>query len=110
MSYRIGENGSICVLYEYKEGQTNKAWEPNLNNKKSSNSSSNKDNNAKNLEQKHSGSTPSTPVKKSAIAITNDNAGGKLDNNCKDTLRKMDYLLDPRKSVSIEQLAQYVSS
>jgi hypothetical protein len=32
------------------------------------------------------------------------------DNNCKETLRKMDYLLDPRKSVSIEQLAAYVSS
>ena len=30
--------------------------------------------------------------------------------SCKDSLCTMDYLLDPRKSVSIEQLAAYVSS
>ena len=59
VSYRIGENGSICVLYEYKEDGPNDPWRPN--------------------------------------------------NNCKETLQKMDYLLDPRKSVSIEQLAAYIS-
>merc|ERR1712204_744 len=37
VSYRIGENGSICVLYEYKEG-VSEPWKPstNLNNKNSS--------------------------------------------------------------------------
>ena len=36
VSYRIGENGSICVLYEYKEG-VSEPWKPstNLNNKNS---------------------------------------------------------------------------
>jgi len=29
VSYRIGENGSICVLYEYKEG-VNEPWKPNV--------------------------------------------------------------------------------
>lgn len=39
VSYRIGENGSICVLYEYKEGVT-EPWRPTLhhaNNKNTSN-------------------------------------------------------------------------
>jgi len=30
--------------------------------------------------------------------------------SCKESLRNMDYLLDPRKSGSIEHLAAYVSS
>merc|ERR1711879_48380 len=80
VSYRIGENGSICVLYEYKEGSA-----INSNNK---NESTKIQNNQQQQQQQQSA----------------------LDNNCKDTLRKMDYLLDPRKSVSIEQLAAYVSS
>ena len=94
VSYRIGENGSICVLYEFKEDNLNEPWRPqnktsneNTKNQANQNSSSNTTNNTTN-------------------AVTNQ----ALDNNCKETLRKMDYLLDPRKSVSIEQLAAYVSS
>ena len=35
VTYRIGENGSICVLYEYKEGNS-EPWKPaNLDNKHS---------------------------------------------------------------------------
>ena len=35
VTYRMGENGSICVLYEYKEG-TSEPWKPaNLDNKHS---------------------------------------------------------------------------
>jgi len=88
VSYRIGENGSICVLYEYKEG-TSEPWKPsvNLNNKMSSAASTNQ-NNAKNRQHHEADGSPS----------------------CKESLRNMDYLLDPRKSVSIEQLAAYVSS
>lgn len=92
VSYRIGENGSICVLYEFKEDSQNEAWRPN-NANKSSGSSSNNENNAKNQQQEQ-----------------NKQALTQQDNNCKETLRKMDYLLDPRKSVSIEQLAAFVSS
>jgi len=90
VSYRIGENGSICVLYEYKEGAS-EPWKPsiNLNNKLSSSASTNQ-NNAKNRHQ------------------TQHEADGSP--SCKESLRNMDYLLDPRKSVSIEQLAAYVSS
>jgi protein Tob/BTG len=95
VSYRIGENGSICVLYEYKEG-TSEPWKPsvNLNNKMSSSPASTNQNNAKNRSQ------PPSSV------------GHEADGSpsCKESLRNMDYLLDPRKSVSIEQLAAYVSS
>jgi protein Tob/BTG len=95
VSYRIGENGSICVLYEFKEDSQNEAWRPNNANKSSSSSSSsNNENNAKNQQQEQQ-------QQKQALST---------DNNCKETLRKMDYLLDPRKSVSIEQLAAFVSS
>jgi protein Tob/BTG len=96
VSYRIGENGSICVLYEYKEG-TSEPWKPsvNLNNKMSSSpASTNHQNNAKNRSQPPSSNEA-------------DSAGSP---SCKESLRNMDYLLDPRKSVSIEQLAAYVSS
>jgi protein Tob/BTG len=89
VSYRIGENGSICVLYEFKEDGPNDPWRPN--NAKSNTTS---ENNAKNEQQQQQ--------QQQKQALT--------DNNCKETLRKMDYLLDPRKSVSIEQLAAYVSS
>ena len=99
VSYRIGENGSICVLYEYKEG-TSEPWKPsvNLNNKMSSSPASTNQNNAKNR------SHPQPP---------SSNVGHEADSgppSCKESLRNMDYLLDPRKSVSIEQLAAYVSS
>jgi hypothetical protein len=107
VSYRIGENGSICVLYEFKDGAVNEPWKPNVAvtnnanvNKTPSNLSlDNKNkllshNNQKNLKIDES-TTTTTPAVVAA---------------CKDSLRKMDYLLDPRKSVSIEQLAAYVSS
>jgi len=100
VSYRIGENGSICVLYEYKEG-VSEPWKPsNLNNKHSasSNNTTTNQNNAKN---------------NSSTVTTNKNESGVSDPtspSCKESLRNMDYLLDPRKSVSIEQLAAYVSS
>jgi protein Tob/BTG len=107
VSYRIGENGSICVLYEYKEDGPNDPWRPNQNAKSSSSSSSNNDNanvNAKNQQQqqKQQQQQQQNQQQQQQQALN--------DNNCKETLRKMDYLLDPRKSVSIEQLAAYVSS
>eukprot|EP00093_Oithona_nana_P011649 11649.XXX_536314_536901_1 [CDS] Oithona nana genome sequencing. len=92
VSYRIGENGSICVLYEFKEDNLNEPWRPQ-------NKTSNE--NTKNTNQNSSSNTTNNTT-----TVTNQ----ALDNNCKETLRKMDYLLDPRKSVSIEQLAAYVSS
>ena len=99
VSYRIGENGSICVLYEFKEGNS-EPWKPNSTLNKANKTAGSGGGSG-------SSSTSSTP--------SNDNEANAVTNSpptaCKDySLRKMDYLLDPRKSVSIEQLAAYVSS
>lgn len=93
VSYRIGENGSICVLYEYKEGVSD-PWKPstNLNNKHSASSNQNSKN-----------ALTSPPINRNDTSVESTPS-------CKESLRNMDYLLDPRKSVSIEQLAAYVSS
>jgi len=103
VSYRIGENGSICVLYEFKDNGSNDPWRPN-NAKLSSSSTS----------TTSTTSTTSNNQTANQNEVNNlnqdQNKQQALDNNCKETLRKMDYLLDPRKSVSIEQLAAYVSS
>ena len=107
VSYRIGENGSICVLYEYKEG-VNAPWKPNV--------SISCDDRTKKREKtaKISSFKSSTDsVSHTAMAVQPTIPTTKLAVTtvpCKDSLRKMDYLLDPRKSVSIEQLAAYVSS
>lgn len=107
VSYRIGENGSICVLYEFKDGAVNEPWKPNnlvsnnANANKMSTPSNTLDNNKKNTKQ--TSATSTTP------AINNSQQTGDAL-ACKDSLRKMDFLLDSRKSVSIEQLAAYVSS
>lgn len=66
VSFRIGENGSIMVLYEYKEGVVNQPWEPNNATKKTEKSQGDGQ-----LKQK----------------LTKETA------NCKDDLRKMDRLL-----------------
>jgi hypothetical protein len=91
VSYRIGENGSICVLYEYKEGSV-EPWKPTIimNVNKIQTTSNNQNQNT---------------VKSSRQSTEADGSP-----SCKESLRNMDYLLDPRKSVSIEQLAAYVSS
>merc|ERR1712045_352256 len=108
VSYRIGENGSICVLYEYKEGSAiNEPWKPNnVKTSSSSSSTTSTTNNANNSNNKNE----STKIQNNQQQQQQQQQQSALDNNCKDTLRKMDYLLDPRKSVSIEQLAAYVSS
>ena len=79
VTYRIGGNGSICVLYEYEEG-VNEPWKA-----KTTRCTRNLTNPEMTLSSKKDEPPPS-----------------------KDYLRMKDYLRDPRKSVSIEQLAAYV--
>jgi len=86
VSYRIGENGSICVLYEYREG-LNEPWKPSTN-----------------LNQK-----PAPPPTIAPLSSTNNKTIEGAP-SCKTTMMNMEYLHDPRKSVSIEALAAYVSS
>ena len=69
VSYRIGENGSICVLYEYSEGGCE--WMPKCQMKR-------------------------PPPIQDPYTTSKDS-------------HRMDYLLDPKNSVSIEELAALVS-
>ena len=144
VSYRIGENGSICVLYEYKEG-VNEPWKPYVSISCGGGSSkgdkSIKD--SKNSKALISGGDGvkdrgniwiklirriffhnriiDTSLPPTALSLSHPSPPPplmpppKIKSSmttvpCKDSLRKMDYLLDPRKSVSIEQLAAYVSN
>ncbi len=102
VSYRIGENGSICVLYEYSEGVT-EPWMPARFRKDKT-----KEKKVRGCEwltkylgiktssyQTAYSSPPQVAIKKQVL------------DPCKDSLR-MDYLLDTKKSISIEQLAALI--
>ena len=92
VSYRIGENGSICVLYEYSEGVT-EPWMP-LSLRK---------------DKKTRKGPPIQPADPhTQVAAINKPALRSPNPTCKDSLR-LDYLLDPRKTVNIEELAALVS-
>jgi len=149
VSYRIGENGSICILYEYKENQGtgNAPWRPapvpttsrsktsspttlkSTSTSRSTTSATSQQSNTsvssspvKQLQQSNQvsilpKSTPSSP-KHHSSNLNNVNNLNHLNSSaqqkssaCKDSLYKIDFLIDPRKSASIsEHLAAYVSS
>jgi len=158
VSYRIGENGSICILYEYKENQGtgNAPWRPapvpttqsrsktsspttlvggkgSTTSGSRSTATSQQSNTSvssspvKQLQQSNQvsllpKSTPSSP-KHHSSNLNNVNNLNHLNSSaqsaqqqksssaCKDSLYKIDFLIDPRKSASIsEHLAAYVSS
>jgi len=120
VSYRIGENGSICVLYEYKE---NVPAAPAKSNSSVSSSPVKQltlqQQQSSNQQQQLPKSTPSSP-KHSGNNLNTVNTVNNLNQlnsskaaaaACKDSLYKIDFLIDPRKSASIsEHLAAYVSS
>lgn len=101
VSYRIGENGNICIIYEYAEGGTE--WMPaSLRKKKKRDQPEHP---PPMLKMKTKDSPPPTtalpPLCNKLFppppTITTANL-------------RMDFLLDPRGQVSIEELAALVSS
>jgi len=130
VSYRIGENGSICILYEFKENSDNSAWKPQSSSTTTStkavggNNSSVSSSPVKHTQNSQlPKSTPTSPrhTTSNFNLHLNAAAAGNLNNTtaalnsknaaCKDSLYKIDFLIDPRKSASIsEHLAAYVSS
>lgn len=103
VSYRIGENGSICVLYEFSEGCTNEPWRPSHHSNSTTSSSAADSSNKENTTNGSGSVSHSSP--KTAPSSTPATA-----QHCKDSMRKVDFMLDPRNSLSIDQLAAYVSS
>lgn len=126
VSYRIGENGSICVLYEFKENTDNVAWKPPSSSATSSTKATNNSSVSSSPVKTHivdNGPLPKSTPTSPYHSTSSNNQMNHLNNHhsnlnainsktaaCKDSLYKIDCLLDPRKSVSIEQLAAYVSS
>jgi len=136
VSYRIGENGSICILYEFKENVDNVAWKPTSSSSSSStsttttttsrvaNNSSVSSSPVKSIDNTNQlpKSTPTSPHHSTTSNFNHHlNNSGNLNTTamnsknsaaaCKDSLYKIDFLIDPRKSASIsEHLAAYVSS
>lgn len=111
VSYRIGENGSICVLYEAKDGVT-EPWRPSSTSSSSSSRasppSSNQNNNNKNNSKSLKGSNNATTSKGSSsilsLKTSTTTVGMKAPNGTTNGCK------DQRTSLSIEQLAAYVSS
>lgn len=102
VSYRIGENGSICVLYE--SSRNSEAWKPSgvaghaspsLEGKMGESAISHSAS-ANNL-------SVSTPERKKGSSSSSSSS-------CKDSMRRMDYLLDTRQTSGKAQLEAYVSS
>jgi protein Tob/BTG len=93
VSYRIGENGSICVLYDEREVE-----ETMRNQQQSAN---------------NHGSTSSSP---SPSLSTDSSAPSSLDGSgdpsgCKESVRmEMEFMMDARNILAFEHLASYVSS
>jgi len=132
VSYRIGENGSICILYEFKENSDNSAWKPQSSSTTTTSTKAVSGNNSSvssSPVKQHTQnsqlpkSTPTSPrhTTSNFNLHLNAAAAGNLNNTtaalnsknaaCKDSLYKIDFLIDPRKSASIsEHLAAYVSS
>jgi len=137
VSYRIGENGSICILYEFKETVDNVAWKPTSTSSSTATSSSKpvsttsnssvSSSPVKHIDNNRSTTNPSqlpkstpTSPKHHSTNYNHLNSSGNLNTTamnsknsaaCKDSLYKIDYLIDPRKSASIsEHLAAYAVS
>jgi protein Tob/BTG len=105
VSYRIGENGSICVLYEFQVGVTKEPWKPNLT---QLNNSTNQRAAGGQHQTQHYNNNKSKLVSRSGGAENNPPTNTTTSPSCKESFR--DYLLIERKSASIEQLAAFVSS
>ena len=97
VSYRIGENEPIAVLYEYGDGVS---WFP----KSLKKTKKRKWINAFCKHKKKEMKTLKTDIKEMENALENVNLSSTSNN------LKMDYLLDPKGTVDIEQLATLIAN
>lgn len=94
VSYRIGENGSICVLYDERE------VEETMRNQQASNSVT-----------PSSSSSPSPSLSDSAPSSLGDSSSDSSAGGCKESVRmEMEFMMDSRNILAFEHLASYVSS
>lgn len=94
VSYRIGENGSICVLYDEREVE-----ETMRQNQSSASSTPNSSNSP----------SPSLSGSDSSPSSIDSNSGD--PSGCKESVRmEMEFMMDARNILAFEHLASYVSS
>lgn len=96
VSYRIGENGSICVLYDERE------VEQTLRQQSASSSLVSTPNSS-------TSPSPSLSLTGSDSVTDSDTTAG--PGGCKDSVRmEMEFMMDARNILAFEHLAAYVSS
>lgn len=95
VSYRLGYDNYICILYEYNE-KCNKPWMPYCQ-------STEQTADCLNIFQCKNKNRQQSSEYNSVISIN-------TKTTIKEPIMNIDFLLDPRKSVSIEQLARFVSN
>lgn len=92
VSYRIGENGSICVLYDEREVE--ETMRQSANNSVSS--------------TPNSSASPSPSLGSDSSPSSMDSAD---PSGCKESVRmEMEFMMDARNILAFEHLASYVSS
>ena len=92
VSYRIGENGSICVLYDEREVE--ETMRQSVNNSVSS--------------TPNSSASPSPSLGSDSSPSSMDSAD---PSGCKESVRmEMEFMMDARNILAFEHLASYVSS
>jgi len=90
VSYRIGENGSICVLYDEREVEET-------------------------MRQNSVTSTPNSSTSPSpSLSTSSESSPSSMDadpSGCKDSVRmEMEFMMDARNILAFEHLSAYVSS
>lgn len=112
VSYRIGENGSICVLYEESSPEQD-AEDLNMERViKADNCGSNSSNNNTTTTITTTTNNNNNNITTNPTSSNNSNSGGNSSSSsgCKESMRTMEFFLDPRGVQPFEQLAAFVSS
>lgn len=110
VSYRIGENGSICVLYDEREVEESMRQERNNvmgSNKPGGHSSASSTPNSSNSPSPSLGGSESS----SPSSMDSSSGGGDPSAGCRESVRsEMEFMMDARNILAFEHLASYVSS
>jgi hypothetical protein len=111
VSYRIGENGSICVLYDEREVEESMRQE--RNNVMGSNKAGGGHSSASSTPNSSNSPSPSLGGSESSSPSSMDSSsgGGDPSAGCRESVRsEMEFMMDARNILAFEHLASYVSS
>nr|CAH0112184.1 unnamed protein product [Daphnia galeata] len=112
VSYRIGENGSICVLYDEREVEESMRQERNSNNiHNKQNGGGHSASSTPNSSNSPSPSLGGSSSSESSSPSSMDSSSGDPSAGCRESVRsEMEFMMDARNILAFEHLASYVSS